>query len=89
MTNPLSHKCENDSEPDQLIGDSDSKKHVNKYKQLILSVNLQIIVLSSSGNALFSFLFFLNDIYKCLKVASGKELFLQNNMGSKDTMVTY
>ena len=31
MTNPLSHKCENDSEPDQLIGDSDSKKHVNKY----------------------------------------------------------
>ena len=36
MTNPLSHKCDNYSEPDQLRGDSDSKKYVSKYKQLLI-----------------------------------------------------
>ena len=41
MTNPLSHKCENYSEPDQLIDDLGSEKYVSNYKQLpILSVNL-------------------------------------------------
>ena len=41
MTNPLSHKCENYSEPGQLRGDLDSKNNVSKYKQLlILFVNL-------------------------------------------------
>ena len=77
MTNPLSHKCENYSEPDQLRGDLYSKNNVSKYKQLlILSINLQIIVPSSSGIAFFSFRFS-NDIYKCLNVASGDEFFLQ------------
>ena len=32
---------------------------------------------------------FSNDLYKYLNVAAGNEFFLQNNMGSKDTMVTY
>ena len=41
MTNPLSHKCENYSEPDQLRGDLYSKNNVSKYKQLlILCINL-------------------------------------------------
>ena len=35
MTNPLSHKYDNYSEPDQLRGDSD-KKYVSKYKQLLI-----------------------------------------------------
>ena len=56
--NPLPHKCENYSEPDQLRGDLYSKNNVTKCKQLlILCINLQIVVPSSSGIAFFSFSF--------------------------------
>ena len=59
MTNPLPHKCDNYSEPDHLRGDSDSKKYVSKYKQLLIPFcKLVNNVLSSSGNARFSFSFF-------------------------------
>ena len=75
MTNPPSHKCENYSEPNQLREDLDSEKYFSKYQQLlILSVDLKIIVLSSSGNALF-FLFIFQII--CLNVVSGEEFFSQ------------
>ena len=76
MTNPPSHKCENYSEPNQLKEDLDSEKYFSKYQQLmILSVDLKIIVLSSLGNALFSFSFF--KLYICLNVVSGEEFFSQ------------
>ena len=76
MTNPPSHKCENYSEPNQLREDLDSEKYFSKYQQLlILSVDLKIIVLSSLGNALFSFSFF--KLYICLNVVSGEEFFSQ------------
>ena len=74
MTNSPSHKCENYSEPNQLREDLDSEKYFSKYQQLmILSVDLKIIVLSSLGNALFSFSFF--KLYICLNVVSGEEFF--------------
>lgn len=76
VTNPPSHKCENYSEPNQLREDLDSEKYFSKYQQLmILSVDLKIIVLSSLGNALFSFSFF--KLYICLNVVSEEEFFSQ------------
>ena len=36
MTNPLSHKCDNFFVPDQLRGESDSKKFVSRCNQLLI-----------------------------------------------------
>ena len=89
VTNPPSHKCENYSERNQLREDLDSEKHFSKYQQLlILSVDLKIIVLSSSGNALFSFLFF--KLYICMfECCIWGRIFLSKSLDSKDTMATY
>ena len=89
MTNPLSHKCDNYSEPDQLRGDSDSKKYVSKYKQLLIPFCKLINNCSQFLRKCSFFLFIFEMIYIGVWMLHLGTDFSCKKMGSKDTMVTY